>query len=159
MRPSEADLAQLGVPYPLLPTRLRRMYETRCMILLSGYLVEDLMAARGAPVPEPLPEPLPEPVLTVAAPALSRREAETLSRAGAGNEPETDASQALRTLTALHCGNADLAMRHAAFLHAETGALMAGRKARAMVTTLASELMTYRTLPARRWREVLAGVT
>jgi hypothetical protein len=95
-------------------------------------------------------------VLPVVLPA---REQAALDRAAAcDGPPRSDLGDATKTLLALHFDDLGLAEKHLAFLGCETEALMAGQRAGRMIHALAGELMRYRTLSARQWRAVLAGV-
>ena len=142
----EADLDRLALPYPLLPARLRRHCEVSVMFLLAGSISEDLYAgaevpAFGARVPNTAP--------------LPPREAAALEKAAAADSHQSDVAKAFKLLRALHFDSEDLAHRHAAFLAAETEAVIGGEKGKRLVLALAGELMTYRTLPARRWQAIL----
>jgi hypothetical protein len=145
----QQDLDHLARPYPLVPARLRRYFECEVMIYYAGAVAESLHLVRGEPVPATEPGP------DLAA-ALPPREAALLEQAAASDDDGSDVAKAGKILAALHFGDEDLAARHARFLAAETEALLAGRRARAMVAALADALLTHRTLPARRWKAVLA---
>lgn len=85
-----ADLTGLELPYPLLPARLRRFYETDVMTYLAGGIAEALHAARDAPTEVPAPEPAPD--VTVA--ALPPREAAVLEEAAACGSHASDVTKA-----------------------------------------------------------------
>lgn len=155
-KPGASDLDDLTRPYPLLPARLRRFHEVRCMCLLAGEIAVDLHGGRDAPPPAEVDTETVGPVDSC--PVLPPGDVETLELAAARDVSRSDVEQAMRAMLALHFDDLDLAHRHVGFLAAECESMMAGDRACKMVLALAAELMRWRTLPARRWKSVLAGV-
>jgi hypothetical protein len=154
----DADLAGISAPYPLLPARVRRQYESRVMMLPGGWIGESLHSNRREPEPSSETDEGtsagPKPEILVPLPV---REQAVLDVAAARDISQSDLSRALEALEALHFGDVDIAERHCRFLSAETEALLSGRTPARMVTTLATELMCCRTTPARLWKSVLAN--
>jgi hypothetical protein len=150
--PPAADLAKLGLPYVLVPARVRRRYESEVMSLLGGQIGADLHMARGDVQPLPEPEETSrgreEPVV------LPEREERLLERAAAG-DPQSDLDKAMKVLLALHYDDMTLAGKHLAFLAHETEVLLSGQRARRMVRTLSAELLARGTLSARAWKAIL----
>jgi hypothetical protein len=151
-----SDLAGLEVPYPLLPARLRRFYETAVMVYSAGEIAVELHAdPDGSPAPADLPEA--KPADPDGSPALPRREAVQLEEAAALDSVDSDFTKVMRILRSLHFDDSMLAHRHRQFLALECEAMLSGKRARRMVQTLAGELMQHRTLSAQRWRSILAA--
>jgi hypothetical protein len=148
----DGDLAGLHLPYPLLPARLRRYYESEVMVYFAGAIAADLHAGRGCPVPE-APDVSSQHIVP-----LPPRELVKLEQAAASDRHESDTGKAFRILLALHFDDEDLAHRHGSFLAGETEALVSGDVAKRMVLALAAELMKFGTLPARRWKAVLSSI-
>jgi hypothetical protein len=138
--------AASGVPWVLWPTRLRRNLETRVMVCLAGFAGQDMLAGRGAAPPLPA---APQRV------TLPPREDATLTRAVAQDETQTDIQQAYTLMRAIHLDDDKLQTRHLGFLAAQVDALLAAEAGR--IVKLAEALYEARTLPAARWKQLLAA--
>ena len=155
--------------YPLLPSSLRRWHESAVMVLYAGSAAEDMYAAareagdlashRGSRRSTSADTTLVDPAdygisrdLAAHAVALPQRERQMIE--AARDTQQTDFDKSFDILWALH-GDKLLAERHGRFLSTETKRLIASATAARLVHALAKELMIYRTLPARQWKQVL----
>jgi hypothetical protein len=149
------DPAVLGRPWALWPARLRRAVEVHTVVALAGQVAVDLHLARGdvagpqPPLPE-LEQPEPEPLV------LPEAEQAVLEYAAAG-DGDSDVSQAAKVLGIVCNDDFELVAAHLALAQREAQLLLSGQRARRMVLVLAAELVRHRTLPAKRWKAVLAG--
>ena len=154
----DVDLQELQSPYPLLPGRLRRSYESQIMVALAGPIAEDLYSFRQAPIHAD-PQ-LSVPVLAEceqAVLALPEREQAMIDDADAHPEAAvSDVERAYDIARSLH-GSDRLGEAHLWFLNEETRSLLVGSRAQRMIVVLAEELVRCRTLAASDWLALLAG--
>jgi hypothetical protein len=149
------DLAgQLDLPYVLLPARLRRYWESKLMVLLAGEISEELHPGEER---EPVRAAAVE-TLDVSRVALPPSQAAALDEAAALDSIDSDFITAMKVLRALHQDNDVKAHRARKFWATETMTLMDGKRARRMVEVLSAELLVHKTLPAARWKAILAAV-
>jgi hypothetical protein len=155
-KPREADIGKVGLPYPLLPARLRRHFEVRVMSLLAGSVAESLHVVRET-VPAQR-EHFPFMIGGKDIIPLPPRQVERLEEAAAtGARDRSDISQVHKILAAMH-GDDTTAEMHAALLENETRRLLREPRARRMVVALADELLQAGTLAASQWRAILGAI-
>jgi hypothetical protein len=154
-----AELSSIGLPYALMPARLRRWHETTVMSLLAGWIAEDMFADAAR-----LPPLVQRDVKLTADQPLRRPEADMLAlasradlEAAARDEMRTDFTESWRLLVAMH-RDETAAEQAGRFWTAEVRRMLSGDQARVMVRALAQELLTYGTLSAKDWRSVLAAL-
>lgn len=146
----EADVAGMNRPWPLVPARLRRFYESDIMASLAGDIAVMIFGRAVGLAPAPARRPgvaLPERDATMIA---SARERTSL--------PPSDDDWVEKALWLLHGPRAESRGAHRLMLESETKELLKSHAGR--LVALAQELDAAGTLSSRQWSALLnqAGV-
>jgi hypothetical protein len=146
--PPPGELEGLTEPGPVLPARIRRYVEATVMVLLAGDVAEGICYWAAGPG-----EGIEDPPWRQA-PALPPWERAWLAEHGGG---EDDVHRIRGLLQQMHGPDSAVAGAHELYLRAETRHLVRRPRFRRQVCALATELLACGTLPASRWRAVLAS--